>query len=59
MEAIKAEMVDILTAKQIHEIAIKTLVAQQNINASNSVISNDNLPIIARLSCQKGLNGSI
>lgn len=49
MEAIKAEMVGILTARQIHDIAIRTLVAQQNINASNLLISNDDLPIIRRI----------
>lgn len=40
MNLIKAELVGILSAKQIHDIAC---VAQENINASNSVISNSDL----------------
>ena len=37
---IKAEMVGLLTAEQIHDIAC---VAQENINTTNSVISNDDI----------------
>ncbi len=46
MGLIKAELVGILTAQEIFE---KACIAQQNINASNSVISNDDLPIFRRL----------
>ncbi len=46
MELIKAEIFGVLTAQQIHDIACTS---QQNINASNSVISNDDLPIIKRI----------
>ncbi len=46
MGLIKAELVGILTAQEIFE---KACIAQQNINASNSVISNDDLPVIRRV----------
>lgn len=46
MNLIKAELVGILTAQEIFD---RACIAQENINASNSVISNDDLPIIRRL----------
>jgi hypothetical protein len=40
MNVIKAQLIGILTVQQIHDIAC---IAQEDINASNSVISNDDL----------------
>lgn len=45
MELIRAEMVGLLSAGQIRDIAC---VAQENINASNSVICNDDLDLMRR-----------
>lgn len=46
MNLIKAELMGILTAQEILD---RACIAQENINASNSVISNNDLPVIRRL----------